>query len=93
MSQSHTYLNVFTVQEFKRDGGETARSWTKIGVAFPHGDDKEGFNIQLNALPLDGKCVALPPDPASENEEPETRSADRGNGERSTRTSPRERRR
>ncbi len=92
MSQSPTYLNVFTVQEYERDG-KTQHSWNKIGVAFPHGDDKEGFNIQLNALPLDGKCVALPPDPASETQEPEGRAAERGHGERSTRSSPRERRR
>lgn len=26
--------------------------WTKIGAAFPAKDDKEGFNIVLDALPM-----------------------------------------
>jgi hypothetical protein len=30
--------------------------WLNIGVAFPH-DDKDGFNLLLQALPLDGKIV------------------------------------
>ena len=30
--------------------------WLNIGVAFPH-DDAEGFNILLQALPIDGKIV------------------------------------
>ena len=91
MSQSHPYLNVFTVQEYERDG-KTERSWNKVGVAFPH-KEGEGFNLQLNALPLDGKLVVLPPDPATESDEPEGRSNERGNGERNTRSPPRGRRR
>ena len=30
--------------------------WLNLGVAFPH-DDGEGFNLLLQALPLDGKIV------------------------------------
>ena len=30
--------------------------WLNIGVAFPH-EDKDGFNLLLQALPLDGKIV------------------------------------
>ena len=30
--------------------------WLNIGLAFPHKDEK-GFNIVLQALPLDGKIV------------------------------------
>lgn len=30
--------------------------WTRIGTAWAHADDK-GFNIQLEALPLDGRIV------------------------------------
>lgn len=30
--------------------------WTRIGSAWPHGDGK-GFNIQLNAVPLDGRVT------------------------------------
>ena len=38
----------------KRDGKEDF--WLNLGVAFPH-DDGEGFNILLQALPLDAKIV------------------------------------
>jgi hypothetical protein len=30
-----SYLNVFTVEEYERDG-KTQKRWTKIGAAFPH---------------------------------------------------------
>ena len=30
--------------------------WLKLGSVFPHGDG-EGFNVLLEALPLDGKLV------------------------------------
>jgi hypothetical protein len=30
--------------------------WLNLGLAFPH-KDGHGFNILLNALPLDGKLV------------------------------------
>jgi hypothetical protein len=58
-------LNVFTVTEFDaptdKDRNAKARSWTRVGVAFPH-KEGIGFNIQLNALPTNGSLVALPPD-------------------------------
>jgi hypothetical protein len=54
------YLNVLIVEEFETSAGNTARSWTKVGVAFPHGDGG-GFNIELKAFPRDGKLVVLPP--------------------------------
>ncbi len=44
---------VYQVQN--REGDKSA-IWTKIGAAWPHQDDK-GFNIQLSALPLDGRIV------------------------------------
>ena len=55
-----TYLNVFTVEEYERDG-KKAKSWTKIGAAFPH-KEGIGFNIELKAFPIDGRLVALSPD-------------------------------
>jgi hypothetical protein len=55
-----TYLNVFTVEEYERDG-KTQKRWTKIGAAFPH-KEGIGFNIELKAFPVDGRLVALPPD-------------------------------
>ena len=30
--------------------------WLNLGVAFPH-EDGEGFNLLLQAMPLDGKIV------------------------------------
>lgn len=38
----------------KRDGKEDY--WLNLGVAFPH-DDGEGFNLLLQALPVDAKIV------------------------------------
>ena len=43
---------VYTV--IKREGQDDY--WLNIGLAFPHKDGK-GFNIVLQALPLDGKIV------------------------------------
>ena len=43
---------VYTV--IKRDGQDDY--WLNIGLAFPHKDGK-GFNVVLQALPLDGKIV------------------------------------
>jgi hypothetical protein len=37
-----TYLNVFTVEEYERDG-KSQKRWTKIGAAFPH---KENYASQ-----------------------------------------------
>jgi hypothetical protein len=56
-----TYLNVFTVEEYETNG-KTQKKWTRIGAAFPH-KEGVGFNIELKAFPVDGRLVALPPDP------------------------------
>jgi hypothetical protein len=55
-----TYLNVFTVEEYESNG-KTGKKWTKIGAAFPH-KEGIGFSIELKAISLDGRLVALPPD-------------------------------
>jgi len=58
---AHFY--VFTVEEFDaptpEDLARKLKSWTKVGVAFPH-KQGPGYNIQLRSLPLDGKLVVLP---------------------------------
>jgi hypothetical protein len=59
-----TYLNVFTVEEYERDG-KTQKRWTKIGAAFPH-KEGAGFSIELKAFPVDGRLVVLPPDPSDD---------------------------
>ena len=43
---------VYTV--IKREGKDDF--WLNLGVAFAH-DDDEGFNLLLQALPIDGKLV------------------------------------
>ena len=37
-----------------REGG--AAFWTRIGAVWPH-QDGQGFNIQLDAFPLDGRIT------------------------------------
>lgn len=66
-SNGATYLNAFTVEEYEAAKGKTARRWTKVGVAFPH-KEGAGFNVELKALPLDGRVILLPPDPEGEAE-------------------------
>lgn len=40
-----------------REGKEGSKGfWTRIGAAWPH-DDGEGFNLQIEMVPLDGKIV------------------------------------
>jgi len=61
-----------TGQRSARDRG----FWTKVGVMFPH-KNGEGFTLQLDALPLDGKVVLLPPKP---DEEEANDNMDQGEG-------------
>jgi hypothetical protein len=50
----------------KRDGQDDF--WLSIGAAFAHQDGK-GFNVMLQALPIDGKVVLRVPQ-ADEPEQP-----------------------
>lgn len=34
--------------------------WTRVGAAWPH-EDRDGFNITLKALPVNGKLVIRKP--------------------------------
>ena len=63
------HLFAYTVQEYETADGKKARSWTRVGVAFPH-KDGTGFNIDLHALPLDGKLVLFPPSAEERADEP-----------------------
>ncbi len=49
---SNPAYRAYTV--IKREGKDDY--WLNIGVCFAH-DDKDGFNLLLQALPLDGKIV------------------------------------
>ena len=76
-SNTLTHFNVFIVEEYdaptKEDQGHKARSWTKVGAAFPH-KEGAGFNIELEALPVNGRLVAFP---AEANEQQEAAPAPR----------------
>jgi len=81
-----SHLYAYTVEEYDAGNGRTARSWTRIGVAFPHRDGT-GFNLELRALPLDGRIVVLPPNDDAhgrgEAAEPsDALAAHRGNADR-----------
>ena len=68
-AQQPTY-QAYTV--VKREGQDDF--WLNIGAAFMH-QDGEGFNIVLQALPLNGKIVLRPP--KAQTEEPPAKSAER----------------
>lgn len=54
----------------KRDGQDDF--WLNLGLAFPHKDGR-GFNVALQALPLDGKIVCR----EIADDEPEQQHPDR----------------
>ena len=56
-------FNAFTVRQ--EEGKDDF--WIKIGAMWAHGNGK-GYNLILQALPLDGKIVLLTP---KEDEEPQ----------------------
>ncbi len=66
-SAAAAYFNVFSVREFEGATGQKAKNWTKVGVAFPHREGA-GFNLELSALPLDGRLVALLPNDDEEGQ-------------------------
>lgn len=39
-----------------RDGREGKSFWTRIGVAWAHADG-QGFNVQIETVPLDGRIT------------------------------------
>ena len=63
------HLYAYSVREFDGADGKKARSWTRIGVAFPH-KDGTGFNVEVHSFPLDGRIVLFPADSEARDEEP-----------------------
>lgn len=50
--------------------GTTPKSyWTRIGAAFAH-NDRKGFTLVLDALPLDGRLTLRKPEPKPEEQLP-----------------------
>ncbi len=65
MAENHALaFRVYTVAN-RGEGKEDY--WLNIGAAFPHKDGK-GFNVVLQALPVDGKLVLR--EPQGEDEQP-----------------------
>ena len=59
----------------KREGQDDF--WLNIGAAFMH-QDGDGFNVMLQALPINGKIVLRPPkEKKSEAETPPAKNAER----------------
>jgi hypothetical protein len=46
----------YTVRDYTKSTGEPDASWTRIGVAFAHGDGW-GYDLVLDALPVNGRVV------------------------------------
>ena len=53
MATTQPAYHIYTV----KDGKKEQSYWTKVGAAFPHKDGK-GFDIVLDALPVDGRLTA-----------------------------------
>ena len=78
-NQQQPAFTAYTVT--KREGQDDW--WTAIGAAFPH-KDGEGYNIVLQAIPLDGKIVLRPPkdDTKKQDENERTKAAVRDANDR-----------
>jgi len=57
MTKNMPSLLAYTVKN--RGKGQKA-IWTRIGAAWPH-NSGTGFSIELEALPVDGRLVLIPP--------------------------------
>lgn len=45
----------FVVEKFSKEGTDKSH-WIEVGAAWPHKDGK-GFDLNLKALPVDGRIV------------------------------------
>lgn len=54
-------LEAFTV---RKDDNNSKGFWTRVGVAFAN--KSGGWNIKLDALPVNGEIVLMPPKPKDE---------------------------
>ena len=54
----------YSVREYQK-GSETKSDWTRIGIAWAHRDG-EGFDIILDALPVNGRVALRKSKPKSE---------------------------
>jgi hypothetical protein len=68
-SKNAPSARAYTVREGSTKGNKAF--WTRIGSAWLHKDGK-GFNVQLDALPVDGRLVVRAITPKGETIDPET---------------------
>ncbi len=78
-SSSKPAFNVFTVEE--RENQDPF--WLKIGTVFSHKDQK-GYNLILNALPLDNRLVLrVPSDEKAKESEAKSKNSSSSRSRRS----------
>ena len=71
MSTNKPSLLAYTV----KNGGKNQKAiWTRIGAAWPH-NSGPGFSIELEALPVDGRLVLMPPKADEPEAEADTAAA------------------
>ncbi len=75
MANQQPSYQAYTV--VKREGQDDY--WLNIGVAFMH-QDGDGYNVMLQALPINGKIVLRPP--KAQSDEPAERPAKDNNKRR-----------
>lgn len=60
MSKNKQDFNAFVVTNYETDGEEKS-IWTKVGVAFKHGN-ADGINLKItDGISVSGDIVLLPP--------------------------------
>jgi hypothetical protein len=59
MSHETDWMEVYVVIDGDQAIGRPD-FWQRVGRAFPHRNGEGGFNILLNALPMNGKLVVKP---------------------------------
>ena len=53
-------FNVCVLRDYTKSDGTEGTEWRQVGIAWPH-KNGPGFNVELLALPVDGKLVIVPP--------------------------------
>lgn len=69
-TKPYSYLIGYDVRKTKN-----GKIWTRIATAWPHHKNKDGFTVELNAVPLTNTIVFLPPKPKAEDKPAEKSEA------------------
>lgn len=61
-------FDAYSVRKYvDRQTGEERSDWTRVGVAWPHSDQR-GLNIHLSATPVDGVIILRQHEPRAAKE-------------------------